>query len=331
MDPESISENRTEYLDACATIKKALIYLIMVLDNLRSFVWIKTEWKRASGLAIDEEVSKRNERKIEEKIREIRRGQGRERRVGRFEVDSKLFCLSMEKLIAKISIADLGLFVKITQVNFKNIKTGNYRNCDEKFGHIELNLNNLEKIESSHSQSNKIVTLKISQTELDTILLARTKRQETKTAYCFNRLRGGLSEAIWGAEQKGTIQKNGEMDKRRLAASYFKLDEEQTKTFLANGDLNGGGNRMVTKADLRRLHEQGQFRKKALEWVNQELIDKEIAGRVTRKKGHSMFDEYKGIVEFVRKMDSGRQKFPWVIQNVLNSIEQYFQVLKARN
>ena len=91
-------------------VKKTIVYLLMVLDNLAVYVKLKAGVQL--GTAIDPRTSSANERVISRKIRQ------RKLNDAEYQIDSGLLGLSVEALIRKVRIEHMLLFVKLTRLNF---------------------------------------------------------------------------------------------------------------------------------------------------------------------------------------------------------------------
>ena len=108
-----VNQEQYHESDIPSFIKKVLIYLTMVIDNVKNFVKIKTRGDLVYRTTIDPLVSKHNEavmkKKISDKAVNIQ---------FKFKIDRRLLGKSVEELTESFRIKDLILFLKISQINF---------------------------------------------------------------------------------------------------------------------------------------------------------------------------------------------------------------------
>ena len=144
------------HFEGIVVIKKIIIYLIMILDNLNLFVKVKTNSKINYEPVINLNISKKNEEIIRKKIEDKKRYKNMT-----FDFDKSLIYFSVLELIKKIKIEDILMFLKISQLNFliKNPKIEKYSNgCRTKTIYLKLDKKseNESKKSEMRSESNEI-------------------------------------------------------------------------------------------------------------------------------------------------------------------------------
>ena len=109
-DRFDINKQAYTHRQALCVVKKTIVYLLMVLDNLAVYVKLKAGVQL--GTAIDPRTSKANEQVVRRKIRD------RRLKHAQYQIDYGLLGLSVEALIQKVRIGHMLLFVRLTQLNF---------------------------------------------------------------------------------------------------------------------------------------------------------------------------------------------------------------------
>lgn len=140
--------NKQEYFESGIPnfIKKVLVYLTMIVDNMKNFVQIKSNGKIENLTRIDPQISKINEiiikTKIEDKGSNIKE---------KFQIDLNLVKLSLEELANNFQIDDLMLFLKISQINFPVLNSEKFANGMRK---RKIILENLRPTKSEQKPEN---------------------------------------------------------------------------------------------------------------------------------------------------------------------------------
>jgi hypothetical protein len=94
-------------------IKKKIIYLIMILDNFRLYIKIKTNNQIPHLTQISPMISDFNEKVIRNKIKDKKKYKN-----NTYKLDQRLLQMTALPLIEQIRIEDIAFFLKISQLNF---------------------------------------------------------------------------------------------------------------------------------------------------------------------------------------------------------------------
>ena len=188
-------------------IKKIIIYLIMILDNLNLFVKIKTDSKIVVDSLINPAISKKNEIIIQQKIDDKKKYKN-----VCFEFDKSLLNLSIRDLVKKIKIKDILQFLKISQLNFliKNPKFEKFSNgCRTKTIYLKKPVKNNFDSECMSIISNKDSTL--SQKKEKLIVPNVTRSLNEKNSINNNPI-SSKSINIFGESEKSSHEDNSKVN-----------------------------------------------------------------------------------------------------------------------
>ena len=295
-------------------IKKALIYLLMVLDNANNFVRLKTGGRLGRDSRIDPYVSRVNRERIRECIRK-----GDCKSVY-YRPDLGLAGMSIQDLLSRIHVDDLILYVKLSRLNFLDVTsatTAKKRLCPRhvwirakrmakraRSADLEKACTNWEngpaidsdcklpKTESDlgaplspEEHSAQWVKVEVHKFEVDDILLAKQKRQDQLLKHSYRVLRKALqSRARCGSKSKHDCLPPN-ITKRMVA------DQKKCKSF----------------ADpVKQYAELGLLR--------QELLQNVL------HKHEKIMDRSLSLQSFMRELMSKQKKQGWLLQDILNSM-----------
>jgi hypothetical protein len=339
------------YEQGLIVIKKIIIYLIMILDNLNLFVHLKTGGKIHYNSLISEKVSFYNRNIIKYKIKDKK-----EYKNECFQVDTSLLDLSIKGLVNKIKIKDILSFLKVSQINFL-VKDPNKKKVPNGFrernvffknkSHIHSNdtiivnseiqevkseIKDLDSNKPLVSQKNldthindnpqqservlengKWIPVTIFEYEIDEIILAKRKRPDEELKHSFKAVRKG-------------IEKNYKLNFMR-DSKQSKLDTHDIRNhFNANVLQNNAkyiGNfkqSNITKEVVADLKKCDIFMEYMNDYIQSYFIKDEIENNVLNKKEEIM-NESLCLKEFLLALMTKQKKNGWIVQNILNSLD----------
>ena len=261
-DKKDFEINGTPYLfrQGLIVIKKLMIYLILVLENLKIYLNLKTKGEFTFKMNICEEKIKENSESIKKKLKETKR----DKTIFYF-IDKSLLKMSMRELMSKIDIRDIVLYLRLSQLNFivkdKNIKCANGRrektimlkkrkiekknppvpngvnliqqdniiqSFDNSFGNqsnprvrVSYGSNSSKK---KNEESSDWIEINVKEFEIDEILLAKRKRPDEELKHCFKALRKRVEKDINKEleEEERQLEEKNSKNKKEIVAKESK-------------------------------------------------------------------------------------------------------------
>ena len=318
---ESFLVEGTEYsyLQGITVIKKLLIFLVMVLDNLKLFVAEKTKNRVNFRSHIDPSVSQVNRKAIKLKIKD------KKLRGFQYKLDEGLLGLSVEDITDKVRVEDLLLFVRLTQVNFldKTKHTGSTPlGMRETVIYLKSHTGSSPKIDlepdikrrSSRTRHPNDVNLQnwacvsLREFEVDEILLAKRKRSDEKLKHGFKAFRKKFRANFRLEKQLG----QSEDVEKLIEGEIFGHDADLGKKFR---DLN------ITKEIVSALKKSRPLVRHMRKYIRSRYLLDEIDVNVL-KKDEDFLLKSRGIGDFLLTLMTKQKKQGWILQNILNALEE---------
>lgn len=337
-----IIQNKGEkavFIDEVSIIKKAIIYLIMVLDNLKLFLMLKSKQVFKYESYINKKISQKNKGIIKNALENDTKDYS-------FGMDKGLYKKSIFELIDLITIDDLMLYLRVTQINIldkkiikekkripvkngtrsttiliKYSKTNNdCRSDSNKQKNLEFNLDPVdrttEQIDTENDQKNW-VEIKISEFELNDILLAKRKRTDEKLKHSFKSIRRKIIPFFFKKKDRTRsnriFKRNFENEKNKFFTYFFKSNKRLREMYK---------NERVTK----KLVTSVKKCKKLLDFVKEynmsEFLKNEIDMNILKKQEDFISDKM-NLKDFLNLLMTKQKKTGWNIQNILNSLEEF--------
>lgn len=329
------------YRGGLVTIKKMLIYLLMILDNLRLFVKVKTDDRMRHWPRIDPLVSIANERIIRSKI-----GDKKRYKQTRFKLDLKLLQKPVEQLIRMVSIADVLFFLKVSQINFlvknpgqKKVKNGcrsrlislklkpaaapNQKACAPKQellsrgndipnGAVEPRQTGERQGRGDGPESAQWVEFEVLEYEIDEIILAKRKRPDEELKHSFKAVRKGIEKYFREGVQKTSGDKASNPKTRtRFNKEILGNNRRYTEQFKQSN---------ITKEVVADLKKCVPFVRLMEEYIDEHFLEDEIESNVLNKKEEIMNDKL-SLKDFLLALMTKQKKNGWIVQNILNSLD----------
>lgn len=305
---------------AFCVIKKTLVYLLMVLDNLRLYVKTKTGVRLKVAALIKPRTSATNELLIKRQIQNQRLTNFH------YQLDEALLRLSILELIGKIRIEELLLFVKISQANFgaKNSNgagkknTVRVRNVYHKPGRLprafcqtvltgsRLGKNGDQSTEPLRPEQQPSCTpgdwleIALYKNEIFQVLLAKTKRKDEKLKHSFKAFRKAVRSLYRRRAKSQITQYNQSMfpGHRQLYTELLESDPVLIKAF---------NMRNVTKRSIKRLKSCQSFVRALESLVFTRLLKDQIIVNVLHKS-IKVFTPNMGVETFLRNLMTKQKK-----------------------
>ena len=279
-------------------IKKVLIYLIMVLDNAKLFLKIKTSSDILMAPEIDSAVSAENEQLIRKKLEQ------RTSRREQYKLDQGLCKLAIQELIKKVKMKDLMTYIKITRLNFGS----NRSNRRAKRKTIKL-----PRARDGGDNSPKWVGLSVSEHETNEILMAKQKRDDEKLKHAFKMIRKAMKAHF---RERMMDEHPDEIGSNKQFREKF--DEEVLESNAAY--VEAFHQSYITKTNLASLKNCRKFVDWMSDFIEHRFLLKEIRRNVI-DKGEEIMKPGLTPREFISFLMTKKKKTGWILQDIINSIE----------
>ena len=317
-------------------IKKSLIYVIMILDNVKNYVRLKSKGEISLGTQISAQISGHNRTLISNLIRD-----GNWVNV-RYRVDPGLLELPVEKLLSKVQIEDIMLYMKLTRVNFYDIKSkisrDKRKHCKR---HNLIRKRTIKDCSTDYQMENTrnktSSTCSWKNTDVVSPLLTRTDRRgrERMTALTKkdrkNRDQDSVLKSTKARKWVGLEVYDHEI--REILLGRQKRKDELLKNSLrvllkalkANRDESTGNMQASMRPDITKRLILSQKRHMKIANVYEcyaelDLLRAELHKHVLEKKEQIM-KRHLNLEEFIFRLMSSKNKSGWILQDILNSME----------
>lgn len=317
-------------------IKKSLIYVIMILDNVKNYVGLKSKGDISLGTQISAQISDYNRALISNLISD-----GNWVNV-RYRVDPGLLELPVEKLLSKVQIEDIMLYIKLTRVNFYDIKSkisrDKRKHCKR---HILIRKRKINDCSTDYQMENTrnktSLTSSSNNTEISSPLLTRTDRRgrERMTALKKkdrkNRVQDSVLKSTKARKWVGLEVYDHEI--REILLGRQKRKDELLKNSLrvllkalkANRDESAGNMQASMRPDITKRLILSQKRHMKIanvfeSYAELDLLRAELHKHVLEKKEQIM-KRHLNLEEFIFRLMSSKNKSGWILQDILNSME----------
>ena len=304
-------------------IKKSLIYLVMILDNLRNYARIKTPSGLDLKRLIEQDVSARNE----QFIRRILTGSFEWTKSAAglcYAIDQKLFRLSLEQLVERIQIEDVLLYIKLSRTNFTtgkpNPKTRSRRRKknlyivknlkSKKYYPDERAVGGKRESRSGANRGADRIRLEEYQSQIHEIFLVKKKRDDELYKQSFKEARKSFFKQFREASTANSVN----LDHVDVQNQFYKQVLRSNPVYISAHEE--GKVKTTTIANYMRCAKFNEFvhRKFA-----RDFVIKKYNQTILKERDWVLSDKV-SIEGFMQKLMTNEKKNKLVVQDIVNSL-----------
>ena len=280
-------------------MRKALIYLIMVFDVFNSYLSSKTG--KPYKTSLNKKVYEYNNDILMQKLSNLASS------IDYFyNIDQELMTKSIAELLSMIKPLDFSNYIGITQLNFppdqatlKKTKKSKDFSRNIKLFNPESKLYDLE--------------IKIWLVEIDEILLAKRKTIDQLLNNSYKAVRRGLSKDFKEESiQKNEKSKPTKRQKKNFDEFFFGEDEVMIKRYWGT---------KVSKEKICILKKNPKFVKSVNEYLKTKYLMDSINRNVWGKLEIG-FQKKVSLKNYMETLLTNKKKNGWLVQNIINAIEE---------
>ena len=239
-----------------------------------------------------------------------------------YRVDQKLLNKSIAQLIEMLNPQDFSNYVRVTQLTF--LPNQNFINQKKNRKHLKrkIKLFNLGQQDKFTEQG---LSVEVWLIEVDDILMGKRKRSDELIKFAYKGLRKRIFKKF-----KNELPKEDRIIKRnKRGPSLLKLQKRQFREFLFDMDEEMGNifwDEHMTKKKIGCLRENKTFMRLINQYSKNKLVLESVEENIWLKS-EVCLQKGVSLEKFMKSMLTKEKKNGWIIQNILNAVEELFYCL----